>query len=466
MSRARRALLALSAVASFMSILAPCDCSWSQLAAGSGRPFVTGLFPVVDSRGRAVGGVSIDSSGVLSLASETESAAFRAMGERMLAPTPRKLSQASNSRRISLRALDRSLAELRKQGKPIPQDMLLLGGLTRIQYVVVDVRHKDIVLCGRGEGWRVAASGAVVGEKTGEPIVRLEDLLVAFRLAADGGESASCSIDPTVEGSRRLQKLLASPGLRSSDSVRKRMEKMLGPQTITILGVPPTSRLAHVMLAADYQMKRLAMQLDPTAPREPASYLQMLGKAGRRPRNAAPRWWIAPHYEAVQHSTDRTTWRLSGPGIKVQYADGFVRADGSIVESGEENVVAAKWSEQFNRQIPNLSSQYPVFADLRNCVDLSVVAALIWSRRLLDMADCELPILHDAPDFQPAVYATPKTVSSKASLLRRGRDVIVAVSGGVEIDAWKVADDATVDPSLDRAADRILSRTGDAWVWE
>ena len=465
MLSSRRTVLLICASSFLLSAICG-DRAWAQFASGGGRPFVTGLIPVVDSRGRAVGGVSIDSAGALKLASKSDSAAFRAVRERALAPTPRSLSQVSNTRRVSLRDLDRSLGELRKQANPIPQEMLLLGGLTRIEYVVVDVKRKDIVLCGRGEGWRVDKSGSVVGEKTGEPIIRLEDLITALRLAADGAETASCSIDPTKEGSQRLQKLLANPRLRLTESVKKRMEKSLGPQTITIRGVASTSRLAHLMLAADYQMKRLAMQLDPTAPSEPASYLQMLKDAGSRPLNAAPRWWISPAYDSIEHSTDRTTWRISGPAIKVQYEDGFVRADGSIIDSGGKNAIAAKWSEQFNQQIPQLSAHYPIFADLRNCVDLSVVAALLWSERLVAMGDCEFPTLLDDASVRPSSYAVPKTVASQASLLRSGRDLIVAVSGGVEIDGWKVVENPTHAQSLDRDSRRILNRAGDAWVWD
>ena len=41
------------------------------------------------------------------------------------------------------------------------------------------------------------------------------------------------------------------------------MEEALGPQTISITGVPPTSHFARVIVAADFRMKRLAMDFEP-----------------------------------------------------------------------------------------------------------------------------------------------------------------------------------------------------------
>ena len=54
------------------------------------------------------------------------------------------------------------------------------------------------------------------------------------------------------------------------------IEQLLGPQTITITGVPATSHFARVLVAADYRMKRLGMKLDPPPIPGLPSYVDMI----------------------------------------------------------------------------------------------------------------------------------------------------------------------------------------------
>ena len=65
-------------------------------------------------------------------------------------------------------------------------------------------------------------------------------------------------------------------GLKAGDDLTETMreiERRLGPQRITVNGVPQSSRFAHVLVAADYQMKRLGMHFDPSPVKGLKSYL-------------------------------------------------------------------------------------------------------------------------------------------------------------------------------------------------
>ena len=78
-------------------------------------------------------------------------------------------------------------------------------------------------------------------------------------------------------------------------------------------GVPDTSHFARVMVAADYRMKRLAMEL--RAGPDPRSAELPGDDAGQRPRacsNMLPRWWLAPDYEPILRDADGLAWELRG----------------------------------------------------------------------------------------------------------------------------------------------------------
>ena len=101
--------------------------------------------------------------------------------------------------------------------QPIPDAVRFLAGLQRVKYVLVYPEKKDIVLAGPAEGWRVDTMGSVVGATSGRPVLTLDDLMVAMRVAESSNRSGiSCSIDPTPEGLQRVQQLPPPPRVTRS----------------------------------------------------------------------------------------------------------------------------------------------------------------------------------------------------------------------------------------------------------
>lgn len=218
---------------------------------------------------QAVGGISIDGAGVLSNA-EKDHNGLRQMWLDNLQPVPGDLNAPAKLRKISLRGIEKQLAEIARTEGRLPDELRFLAGLQRIEYVLVYPEQNDIVLAGYAEGWQVDARGNMVGTTTGRPVMQLDDLLIALRTAQAAGRGGiTCSIDPTAEGLARIQNYqnmsdkLVPTGLEPH-AVAETIARELGPQTISFHGVPPDSRFAHVLLGADYRMKRLGMNLDPS----------------------------------------------------------------------------------------------------------------------------------------------------------------------------------------------------------
>ncbi|MBC7820855.1 MAG: hypothetical protein IAG10_28555, partial [Planctomycetaceae bacterium] len=174
----------LSCFRAFAAVLLLAVCSapvtWAQNNGGGGNNNNNpgnGFFS-----NRSVGGVSIDAHGALSVPTIAD---FRGLRDAILATSAKpssELSQPVELRKISLRALEAALKEARANGKEkLSDELFFLAGIQRIQYVLVLPEENDIVLAGPGEGWKVEDNGYVVGVTTGLPVLRLDDLLVAFR---------------------------------------------------------------------------------------------------------------------------------------------------------------------------------------------------------------------------------------------------------------------------------------------
>ena len=422
-------------------------------------------------RQRAVGGVSIDAEGVLR---EPDAATARKLAERMKEMVDRpaaELNRPTGLRMVSLRGIQEAIRDARKDGtdtSALPDEIRFLGGLQRIEYVFVYPEQGDIVLAGPGEGWTVDKAGNVVGVTTGRPVMQIDDLLTAFRSvnAARQGHGISCSIDPTADGRVNFQRYMSSISTIRQFN-KSAAEKALGAQRITLTGVPSDSHYARVMVAADYRMKRYAMNLEKAPIKGLPSFVDMLAAKRGKLTNAMPRWWLACNYDGVTHSEDGLAWQIHGPGVKVMTEDDFVAADGGVSGSGETNPIAQAWADLMTEKYDELSSADPVFGELRNIMDLSVVAALIKKHDLASQANCDLSLITHANDqLTIETWHAPKEVATQCSLMKVGRETIITASGGVQVESWEVANRATMDNEVKKAYNQAGGTQRTSWRWQ
>ncbi len=327
------------------------------------------------------------------------------------------------------------------------------------------------------KGGKWSDSGEIVGATTGRAVLLLDDLLVALRSAMQAAQGGiSCSIDPTAEGLRRYQEMMKFQQTIGSDpqATVHGIEQALGPQTITLTGVPPTSHFARVMVAADYRMKRLAMNFDPPPINGLPSYLQMVrpGLKG----SAMPRWWLATNYDPLLTDAEGLAWELRGPGVKAMTEEDFLLANGDRVHSGKASPTAQKWANNMTARYDELSKRDTIFGELRNCMDLAIVAALLFKENLPGKANCDLSALvgEDGPPVD--AFAAPKQVDTQGSFIKKGENWIISASGGVLIHSWGEADrkeqSAKLDPLRAQAARPAEQSTAEqtaakptSWWW-
>ncbi len=422
---------------------------------------------VASSTTRAVGGVYIDASGVLSNATLDACGRLSELRTGSLKGIPSELNGLVPLRKVSLRKLEAAIDASLASGKELPDEIKYLAGLQQIEYVFVYPQQRDIILAGPGEGWKVDSCGYVVGVTTGRPVLLLDDLLVALRTARQAARGGiSCSIDPTAEGLTQLRAHVSK--LRTIGNPRQTasgIEEALGMQQISVRGVPDSSHFARVLVAADYRMKRIAMNFEQSPVAGLPSFLAMIKSSGRGMNNMLPRWWLEPNYEPLLKSADGLAYQLRGGNVKTLTEEDFLTATGTREHTGKANPMAERWAKLMTEKYAALAVADPIFGQLRNCMELAVVGALVEKEGLTEKAGYSLPTLMDPAEVSVEEFPAPKQVPSQASVLKKGRNWVISASGGVALHSWGVVEKTTEDPAPATVRSKAEGNPTGHWWW-
>jgi len=418
---------------------------------------------------RPIGGVSVDAQGAVRDALVEDQEATLELMRESLAGGKAAFADESKLRMISLKAVQAAMVLAAETGNPLPEEILLLGGLTRIEMVFVYPDKQDIVIAGPSEDWTIAKNGSVVGKKSGRPIVYLDDLITAFQSVETARtEGITCSIDPTPEGSQRLNALLRNvkTGPQFNPSmIEPAMREAFGPQVVSLTGLPKNSHMARIIFAADYQMKRYGMNLAEAPVKGLPSYIEMI----RNKSVAVPqsRWWMACDYDAIEHSQNGLAYKLSGKGIKTLTEAEVIADDGSRKQTGKKDAMAQKWADLFTEKLDELSTKDSVFGELRNVMDACVVAAIIRGRDLEKISGLDLSVLSGkTPTVELTSLNTPSQIDPQCSFLKTSAGWVVTTSGGVSVDSWSVASKTEVNEELASVRSSVEQPESLDWTWK
>jgi acid stress-induced BolA-like protein IbaG/YrbA len=335
----------------------------------------------------------------------------------------------------------------------------------------------DIVIAGPAEGYVHDLSGRVRGILTGRSVLELEDLVVALRAFPPSGTrtpSIGCSIDPRPEGLANLQALLMQLGGRATpadtQTVVQLLKKALGPQDVSVIGVSDKTHFARVLVEADYRMKLIGIGLE-KPPVEITSYVEKANPAAVS-QNALQRWYFVPKYDCVRVSDDERAMELEGDGVQLVGADEMVTADGARVVSTQKDRASQTFVASFTRQYAELAKREPVYAQLRNLIDMSIAAAYIQDRDFYGDAGWRMEVFGDEAKFPVEVYEAPKQVETAVNAVWSGKTLMTPIGGGVDVQpraalqAGRIKKDAdgTLD-ALHKAIDLTVIDTS-RWWWD
>jgi hypothetical protein len=184
-----------------------------------------------------------------------------------------------------------------------------------------------------------------------------------------------------------------------------RIEDTLGPQQITVTGVPASSHFARVMVAADFRMKRLGMNFDPAPIAGLPSFLQMMQAGHAGMSNMLPRWWLAPKADPLLTDGQGLAWKLQDFGVQCKTEQDFLAADGTRKQGvAKGGGVARRWADNFTEKYDELSKKDSVFGQLRNVMQLAVALA---AKRLVLLKSRAAPPGADLAELAAAGYVDP-----------------------------------------------------------
>ena len=383
------------------------------------------------------GGIFIDAEGVVRLP-ETEGLSAQLLKERREAFVGRSLtadlSAFSERRCVSLRLLEQECQrQLERQEPGLSAAVRYLAGLQRIDYLFVDQQSRDIVLAGPAEGFAPDFQGRMVGLTTGRPPLHLEDLVVALNSAFLSRSAIGCSIDPEPSRMVRMREFIRKNSSATSAATAARryrqMAEILGLQSVSVFGVPGESHFAHVLVEADFRMKRISLGVEPSGVRGLQSHLSLLRPQG----NSIQRWWFVPYYEALNASEDRTAYQLLGQRAQLLAQEEIAQDDGERTNAAFTRASTERFAKMFTEHFPELAKKSPVFAEMQNLFDLAVIAALLRKESLPQRLGWEMSLFLGEADRLVGTYAVPRQVDSTSTFRRANRGMILGLVGGVTI---------------------------------
>ena len=328
-------------------------------------------------------GVLVEPGGVLRTASklETTGRLNDLVDRARKADLNADMAEATDLRFISVRRLEEAVRERREAGLPVVETMRNLGGLVRLRYVMVLDDEKDILIGGPAEPWQYDATGQPVGQITGRPTLQLDDLVTMLRtFSQSGSRGFMCSIDPRPEGMKAITDYVnktSGNGVSNVNKYTSTLQKKLGMQDVRLQGIPNDSRVARVIVEADYRMKMIGIgKLDGVEGIE--SFFDLLPKV----LNSAPkkidalRWWMTMKYDAILHNEDRTAFEFKGSSVLCQSENQLVTAQGKRVATGSAEPVNRMFAQKFTDNYEKLAARDLV---LPTCKTSSILPSLLLS---------------------------------------------------------------------------------------
>jgi hypothetical protein len=424
-------------------------------------------------------GVAIDADGALSVKT-VEDPTGRLHAARVAAARaalPADVAARSELRKVSLVRLEQAVRAELDAGREPDDAMRRLAGLQRLQYVFFLPEERDIIVAGPAEGWAPDAMGRPVGLTTGRAVLELEDLIVALRAYPPGSRHKpfiGCTIDPPPEGLVRLRQfqktvpkvIPAAQRGAMAVHVAQGMEESLGMAEVRVFTISPRTHFAQVLVEADYRMKLIGIGREPP-PVRMATFLSALSAPKE---SVLARWWFTPNYDCVRVTPDRLAMELVGQGVQLLAEDKLIGQDGSLAAEGAPPGKASEaFTTNFTEKFADIAARSPVYAQMRNCIDLLVAVAFIRQHDYYGRAGWSAATFLDEAALPVETLLTPKQARCVANSQWKGSRLITPAGGGVSIRADLALEEERLlpdDNGVLAARRAAIEPPADRWWWD
>ncbi len=254
---------------------------------------------------------------------------------------------------VSMKVLEKQVLVALANGKSVPEECANLCELSYVEgYVINDSEdYKDVILVGL--------------RSKNRPSLRLDDLILTMR-SIKTSTYPYCSLDPLKENVKRSEELsrMYSPNSgMSAEEYFVQLKDAVGPQKVVIGGVPDNSRIAHVMIEADYHMKKVSQGhvIIPNV----ESCLDIAVKDEQSGSSRSRFWFHIDENSPTYDVDDGIVWLDQCKVIVLTKRQGYT-VTGELVDIEVDDPVADTFAQQFSDQFPVVAQFVPFYADLEN----------------------------------------------------------------------------------------------------
>lgn len=302
---------------------------------------------------------------------------------------------------------------------PLRKEVESLGGIGWLEGFVVDSDNRDVILIGRrAPNW---------------PALHMDDLVVNMRNVWNREPHPYCSLDPRAQDVLKLNQLASQPGFVSSveqmHSFFKKIKEAWGPQSIVVGGVPRNSRHAHVMINADYHMKKVSQGLVHLAGIRSCIDIvldearRQIDKTGQIPplgMSMSRFWFHLGKGDPTYHESEGIIC-LDKCSVVVLTEKQCATADGTLYDSGEDNPHADAFAQEFSERFQKAATLVREYADLENLYRLSAVLRAMLLRDVANRARLDLRFFLKDYNYQGETAMPPSLPGLANSKEDRGQ---------------------------------------------
>jgi hypothetical protein len=242
----------------------------------------------------------------------------------------------------------------------------------------------------------------------------------------------------------------------------------LGMQNVRIGGVAANTHFAQVLLECDYRMKLIGLGME----KPPVKMISYVDRAVGSTNNALERWYFIPDYNSARVASDNMGLELVGDTVKLVSENQVVNNDGSRVVTQGKNKASDLFTSTFTKKYPELAGKLPVFAEMRNMIDLAIAAAFINQQDLYTKGGWIADTFLDENALAVETHNVPLQVETVCTAVWKGGRLFTPVGGGVTIQARQALKTENLLPDEDgkittlREGIDLKDLAADRWWWD
>jgi hypothetical protein len=183
-----------------------------------------------------------------------------------------------------------------------------------------------------------------------------------------------------------------------------------------------------------------------------------------------PRWWMVPDYGDVHRDAAGMSWELPDATVKTLTEETFFGSDGKAESrTGKTSSTAQMWADKMTSKYAELSSKEPIFAQLRNCMQLALAATLVVHGDLPAKAGHSFNVLFSKDQLPAEEHLAPRKIDTQVSFVKRGTSWVLSASGGVQIEPAQAIRKAQTSTSIAGNAGQFkypAGSTDSSWWWD